>query len=234
MSGKKAKAARQQARASAPPVRSKKAPRGGNGFWMSWKGGLVGLAVAVVVSASFVLPDVLDKKTTSVGAEHAMAMGAKAGEGLPAGSAVPTFSARDLLSGKEISSKTVYAHRTLLFFSEGVMCQACFVQIQGLQKFGAALAKRGIQLVSITPDAAGELEQAAQQYGITTALISDADRHVSEAFNTLGKGMHADSPGHSFALIYRGKVVWYRDYYLPPYNTMYVPPKQLLADIPNA
>lgn len=203
------------------------------GFWAFRTGGLVGLAVVAVVGASFVLPDVLNTKATPAGAAHATAMGARPGEGLPPGSAVPPFSTRDLLSGKVISSKTVYGRKTLLFFSEGVMCQACFKQIQGLQQFGAALAKRGIQLVSVTPDGPSDLEQAAQEYGITTPLISDADRRLSEAFNTLGKGMHADTPGHSFALIYRGKVLWYRDYYLPPYNTMYVPPRELLADIPT-
>jgi peroxiredoxin Q/BCP len=161
-------------------------------------------------------------------------MGVATGAGLPAGSAVPSFFATDLLSGRSLTSKSVYAHKTLLFFSEGVMCQACFEQIQGIQQVGDQLAKRVIQLVSVTPDSTNELQQAAQQYGITTPLISDSSRSVSAAFNTLGKGMHADSPGHAFALIYHGKVLWYRDYYLPPYGTMYVQPNKLLADILNA
>ncbi len=161
-----------------------------------------------------------------------MAMGAKQGAGLTVGSPVPSFSGRDLLTGRTISSKTVYGQKTLLFFSEGVMCQACFEQIQGLQQVGARLAARGIRLVSITPDSTGELEQAAQQYKITTPLISDSSRSMSEAFNTLGQGMHANTPGHAFALIYRGKVLWYRDYWLAPYRTMFVQPNKLLADIP--
>jgi peroxiredoxin len=204
------------------------------GFWTSGKGlALVG-TVAAIVAASFVLPGVFEKQKTSAGAEHAIAMGGKQGEGLPIGSSVPTFSERDLLGGATISSQSVYRHKTLLFFSEGVMCQACFEQIQGLQQIGAELEKRGIELVSITPDSAADLEQAAQQYGITTPLISDSDRDMSEAFNTLGKGMHADTPGHAFALIDRGKLVWYRDYWLPPDRAMYVPPQKLLADIAAA
>jgi len=224
MNGRKAREARQQARESAPPVRAS--------FWTSRKAGLVGLGVVAVVAASFVLPGVFNKKATSTGAEHAMAMGADAGAGLPLGSAVPSFSEQDLLTGKPISSKSVYSHKTLLFFSEGVMCQACFEQIQGLQEFGAQLKQRGIRLVSITPDTPGDLEQAAQQYGITTPLISDQNHDMSEAFNTLGKGMHADTPGHAFALIDKGKMLWYRDYWLPPDRAMYVAPKKLLADIP--
>ena len=57
--------------------------------------------------------------------------------------------------------------------------------------------------------------------------------HVRDRpFNTLGAGMHADTPGHAFALIDKGKVLWYRDYWLPPTRSMYVSPSKLLADIP--
>jgi peroxiredoxin len=214
MSGKKAKAARQQARASTPA-------RGrARGFWASWKGGLVGVGVLAIIAASFVLPGVFNKKQASTGAKHAMAMGADQGAGLPAGSTVPVFAERDLLTGKAVSSRSVYGRKTLLFFSEGVMCQACFEQIQGLQQVGTQLGQRGIRLVSITPDSPSDLDQAARQYGITTPLISDSDRNMSEAFNTLGQGMHADTPGHAFALIFHGKVVWYRDYWLAPDRMM--------------
>ena len=190
--------------------------------------------VVAVLALSFVLPGLIGNKASASEASHVQHMGVAAGAGLTAGSSVPDFSGINLLNSQTISSSSVYDKKTLLFFSEGVMCQACFEQIQGIQQVGAQLAKRGIQLVSITPDPASDLEQAAQQYGITTPLISDSSRAISSAFNTLGLGMHADSPGHSFALIYHGKVLWYRDYYLPPYNVMYVQPNKLLADIPKA
>ncbi len=161
-------------------------------------------------------------------------MGADQGAGLPAGSAVPSFSETDLQSGRTISSKSLYRHKTLLFFSEGVMCQACFEQIKGLEAFGDDLKERGIQLVSITPDSEGDLRQAVGQFGITTPVIADSDRSMSGMFNTLGQGMHSDTPGHAFALIDKGKVLWYRDYWLAPYRTMYVQPQDLLADIPAA
>ena len=136
------------------------------------------------------------------------------------------------MSGQPITATTAYRQKTLLFFSEGVMCQACFEQIRGLQQLGAKLKQRGIHLVSITPDSSSDLRQAVAQYGITTPVISDSDRSTSEAFNTLGQGMHGDTPGHAFALISKGKVLWYRDYWLAPYRTMYVQPEKLLAEIP--
>ena len=229
MSQKKVKAARRVQRAAAPPVRSKAS----SSFWRTWKGGAVAAGAVALVAGSFVLPGIFNKKTTSAGAAHAMSMGAKQGEGLSVGSAVPAFSEQNVETGQTISSKTLFRHKTLLFFSEGVMCQACFEQIKGLEQFGADLGKRGIELVSITPDPPSDLKQAISQYGITTPMISDDNRDMSEAFNTLGKGMHSDTPGHAFALIGKGKVLWYRDYWLPPDQLMYVPPRQLLADIPS-
>ena len=193
---------------------------------------IAGGAVVAIIAASFVLPDVLNKNSVSAGAEHAMAAGAQMGEGLPVGSTVPSFAARDVETGQAITPKTLFAKKTLLFFSEGIMCQACFQQIKDIESFGPDLHKRGISLVSITPDSAGELDQVIRQIGSTTPRIADSNRSMSEAFNTLGKGMHGNTPGHAFALIYRGKVLWYRDYWLPPDQTMYVKPAKLLADIP--
>ena len=227
---KKAKAIR-RAQGPPSPVRRKGAH---TSFWASWKGVVVASGIVAVIVGSFVIPKLLENNTPSAGASHAMDMGAKQGAGLPVGSPVPSFSGRDLISGRAISSQSVYAHKTLLFFSEGVMCQACFQQIQGLERFGSALKQRGIELVSITPDGPDALRQAISQYGIRTPMISDENRSMSEAFNTLGQGMHGDTPGHAFALIDKGKVLWYRDYWLAPYRTMYVDPQKLLADIPSA
>ena len=229
MSQKKVKAARRAARVSAPLARSASSAVG-----RRWKGATVGVAAIAVVAASFVLPGVFSEKSSPAGAAHAMSVGAEEGAGLPVGSSVPAFSKRNVETDQAIDSNVVFGKKTLLFFSEGVMCQACFEQIKGLERFGAALRGRGIQLISITPDTRGDLKQAIAQYGITTPMIADDDRTMSKAFNTLGQGMHGDTPGHAFALINRGKVLWYRDYWLPPSRSMYVEPAKLLADIPTA
>lgn len=161
-----------------------------------------------------------------------MAAGVVQGAGLPAGSAVPSFSGTDLLSGKPISSSSVYNQKTLLFFSEGVSCQACLEQIQGIQQMGSQMAERGVHLVSITPDAPSVLRQAAAAYSITTPVISDTTLAMSQAFNTLGQGMHSNVPGHAFALIYQGKVLWYHDYWTSN-GSMYVDPASLFAALPT-
>ena len=93
--------------------------------------------VVAVVGASFVTPKWLERERSPVPAHEAMAMGADRGSGLPAGSLVPSFAERDLISGRTISSQVdPFGRKTLLFFSEGVMCQACFEQIRGLEQHG--------------------------------------------------------------------------------------------------
>lgn len=182
----------------------------------------------MVLALSFVVPRWL---TASAPTPTDLPAGVAVGAGLPAGTRVPAFAARDLMTDRPITSRTVYDHPTLLFFSEGVSCQACLEQIQRIQGVGSALSRRGIQLISITPDPVGVLRQAASQYGITTPLIADTSLTMSRAFNTLGLGMHADTPGHAFVLIDRGRVLWYRDYWVTN-QVMYVPPRTLLAQMP--
>jgi peroxiredoxin len=145
-----------------------------------------------------------------------MARSSDRGHGPKIGAPVPEFSEQNVETGQPINSRSLYRYRTLLFFSEGVMCQACFKQIKGLEQMSSELARRGIQLVSITPDSPRELLQAIAQHRIRSPVISDDNRDMSEAFNALGLGMHGDTPGHAFVLIDRGEVRWYHDYWLAP------------------
>lgn len=193
-----------------------------------WKPTLIAGAVVLLLGATFVVPGLFkDEPATTAG--HQTAMGE--GDGPDVGSRI-SFSERDVVTGTEISSTSMRGRKTLLFFSEGVMCQACFEQIRDIEGVNAQLAKKGVSLVSITPDSRSVLRQAIEQYGISTPIISDEDRDMSAAFDTLGQGMHADTPGHAFVLLDRtGTVVWQRDYWLAPYRTMYVEPERLLADL---
>ncbi|HUP31539.1 MAG TPA: redoxin domain-containing protein [Gaiellaceae bacterium] len=190
----------------------------------------VAAGVAALVAASFVLPRFFEDAPSA--AEHRAEL---RGDGPDVGVAAPAFAEINVMTGEPISTETIAGRRTLLFFSEGVMCQACFVQIRDLEQVGERLAERGIDLVSITPDPLDVLRQAVRQYAITTPVIADDDRDMSAAFDTLGQGMHPDMPGHAFVLVDEtGTVVWQRDYWLEPWRTMYVEPERLLKDIPTA
>jgi cytochrome oxidase Cu insertion factor (SCO1/SenC/PrrC family) len=165
VSGRKAKAARKVTRVQAPPKRQQP-----YSYWSSWTGWAVGIGVVALVAASFVVPKLVDRSSspTSVSAHAGIVTGSERGKGLKVGASVPAFSEQNVENDQPIRSTSLYRHRTLLFFSEGVMCQACFEQIKGLEQMGSELAKRNIQLVSITPDSRRDLKQAIGQYGITT------------------------------------------------------------------
>jgi hypothetical protein len=62
--------------------------------------------------------------------------------------------------------------------------------------------------------------------GVTTPFLLD-DGTVSRAYGTLGKGMHAGLPGHSFVLIdANGIQRWYGEY-----PSMWLAPSDLLKEI---
>lgn len=146
----------------------------------------------------------------------------------------PAFDERDVVTGNTISSESLRGKNMLLFFSEGVMCQACFQQIQALEARAADLKQRGLVLVNVTSDRVADARQAAETYRITTPLVADEDRDMSGAYDVLGQGMHPNTAGHTFILVDRqGVIRWRRDYWLGSEPTMYVKPDKLLADIPK-
>ena len=144
------------------------------------------------------------------------------------GKQAPAFTLTDVVFGKPVSAASLRGHKTLMFFSEGVSCQACMVQIGDLQK-SAQFRGSGMQLVSVTTDQPSDLKAAARQYGITTALLADPTTNMSGAYGMLGHGgmQHPTQDGHAFMLLSAdGKVLWHH-----AYQDMYVSPGQLMGDI---
>ena len=61
---------------------------------------------------------------------------------------------------------------------------------------------------------------------VKTPFLLD-DGTVSDAYGTIGNGMHAGLPGHSFVLIdTEGKQRWYGEY-----PSMWLAPQELLAEV---
>jgi peroxiredoxin len=144
------------------------------------------------------------------------------------GHRAPDFALTDVVSNRLYGLGALKGHKTLLFFSEGVGCQACMVQASDLQRV-KALTDRGIDVVSVTTDNPGDLAQAARQYGIRTPLLADPTMSMSKAYGMLGHGGmgHPTQDGHAFMLLDAGgKVLWHQGY-----QEMYVKPSQLLSDM---
>ena len=113
---------------------------------------------------------------------------------------------------------------TLLYFSMGVGCDGCFLQIPEIE---SALAERGVVLLPIMVDSISMVGGEALRYGIDTPILIDADRSVANAYGMLGVYGHSDRPSHSFALIRQnGTVGWTRHY-----AEMFVPAADLLAEL---
>lgn len=144
----------------------------------------------------------------------------------------PPFSVVDAVSGKPTSQSNFAGQNLLLFFSEGVACQACLVQIQALEKKQAQFAKRNLALAHISVDSVDSLKQAAQQYKLkTTPLLADEDAKMSSDYGMLGKGGmgHPNQDGHAFMLVSpKGKILWEK-----AYTSMYVEPSKLFGDMPK-
>ena len=122
----------------------------------------------------------------------------------------------------------------LLYFQEGLMCQACWAQLSDLEKAQADLKAAGIdKLVNVTTDPVDLLARKVKDDGFSTTTVSDPTGEVSREFGALGVGMMGPNMnGHSFVLIGPdGEIQWRADYGGAPDYTMYVPVPQLLADL---
>lgn len=127
------------------------------------------------------------------------------------------------------SKHTLAQHRgenVLLYFSEGAGCQSCIVQMGEIEKQAAAFEKLDVTVLPIVMNTREQITADMTANGVTTPFLLD-DGTVSEAYGTLGKGMHAGLPGHSFVLIDRqGRQRWYGEY-----PSMWLAPQDLLDEI---
>jgi peroxiredoxin len=127
------------------------------------------------------------------------------------------------------SEHTLAQHRgenVLLYFSEGAGCQSCIVQMGEIEKQAAAFEKLDVTVLPIVMNTREQITADMTASGVTTPFLLD-DGTVSEAYGTLGKGMHAGLPGHSFVLIDRqGRQRWYGEY-----PSMWLAPEDLLDEI---
>ena len=114
----------------------------------------------------------------------------------------------------------------MLYFSEGAGCQSCIVQMGELEKKATELAEANVIVLPIVMNTREQILRDTEVNGVSTPFLLD-DGTVSEAYGTLGKGMHAGLPGHSFVLIdSEGNQRWYGEY-----PSMWLDPAELLDEI---
>jgi peroxiredoxin len=149
------------------------------------------------------------------------------GEGV--GAQAPTFTLPST-GGGSVSLADFRGKDVLLYFSEGVGCDACFYQMQNLEQNATKLSAEGITVVPIVVNPADQVRVELDRFGLRTPFLVDANESVSSSYGVIGTGMHANLPGHSFILVdAAGRIAWSGDY-----PSMFVTTDQLLSDIGSA
>ena len=124
----------------------------------------------------------------------------------------------------------------LLFFNEGLSCQPCLAQMQGLDALNSGFKNLNVVVVSITGDPLQTLTEWTKSSGPTYGMVlSDQGLEVSRSYGMLGADasmMPGTAPGHSFILVNEnGVIVWRHDY--GPYN-MNVANDEIMAAVRQA
>lgn len=122
----------------------------------------------------------------------------------------PDFTLTDT-SGASVSLASYKGKNVLLYFSEGAGCQACLIQMGQIEQ-DPAFAAAGLTVLPIVMNTKAQITADMAANGVLTPFLLD-DGTVSTEYGTIGKGMHAGLPGHSFVLIDKtGMQRWYGEY----------------------
>lgn len=155
-----------------------------------------------------------------------VALGGRSSQGGAAGGAAPDFTLASTAGGA-VSLADHRGHDVLLYFSEGLGCDPCFYQMVEIERNGRELSDAGLTILPIVMNPAPETARELERFGVRTPFLIDADGSVTRSYGMLGKGMHANLPGHGFVLIDRtGQVRWKMEY-----PSMFVSADELLAAV---
>jgi peroxiredoxin len=137
--------------------------------------------------------------------------------------AAPAFTLTDTAGGT-VSLADYRGKNVILYFSEGAGCQACLVQMADIEKKKAEYDAANFVVLPIVMNTKEQITADMAANGVTTPFLLD-DGTVSTDYKTIGKGMHAGLPGHSFVVIdANGVQRWFGEY-----PGMWLNPDELLA-----
>jgi peroxiredoxin len=197
--------------------------------WFSWIAGLL-IAGLVVLGLYSVFATANAPKTAGADGTSRLTYDV----GTPGiGQIAPDFTLADNAGG-QVSLADYSGENVLLFFQEGLACEACWTQITSFETDAARLKAAGIDaVVSITQDPAPQITRKVIDMGLTTPVLSDPDLATSKKYRANEYTMMGTSTdGHSFILVGPdGTIKWRADYGGAPQYTMYVSVDQLLLDL---
>ena len=140
------------------------------------------------------------------------------------GAAAPDFTLPST-TGQTVSLADYRGSPVILYFNEGAGCGSCTQQMAQIEKH-PGFAEAGIVVLPIVMNTAAQIQVDLDMFGVTSAYLLD-DGTVSDAYGTLGKGMHAGLPGHGFVLVDEdGMLLWQGNY-----PSMWLDPEELLSEV---
>ncbi len=124
--------------------------------------------------------------------------------------------------GSTVSLAEYAGRPVILYFNEGAGCDSCLLQMAEIEA-EPGFAEAGIEVLPIVMNSADQINADRERLGVEAPFALD-DGTVSQAYGTLGKGMHAGLPGHGFVLVDADGVQrWYGNY-----PSMWLDPAELL------
>lgn len=139
------------------------------------------------------------------------------------GDAAPGFTL-PTTTGQTVSLDDYRGSPVILYFNEGAGCGSCTQQMAEIEK-NRGFADAGIVVLPIVMNTAAQIQVDLDAFGVSTPYLLD-DGTVSQAYGTLGKGMHAGLPGHGFVLIDADGVQRWQG----NYPSMWLDPDDLLRE----
>ena len=127
--------------------------------------------------------------------------------------------------GSTVSLADYRGEPVVLYFNEGAGCDSCIQQMAAIEQ-DPDFAAAGITVLPIVMNSAEQINAERARFKITAPFLID-DGTVSQAYGTLGTGMHQGLPGHGFVLVGPdGTQLWKGDY-----PSMWLAPADLYAEV---
>ena len=125
----------------------------------------------------------------AVGAQmmNGVANSAEEAKPLKAGAPLPNPTVMNL-DGKKVSLKSVLGKKpSVVIFYRGGWCPFCNRQLGDLARYKDELAKKGYQVIAISPDQPQELKKTMEKNAVTYTLVSDFNADAMKQFGVAWK-----------------------------------------------